>query len=457
MRRKFVVFTAAAAVFAALAVAGLSEPAPVVLPESAARSASGPLLGLTPAFQTLTQDQEMLARIDPSRLRALGRPRTVVVNLTAWSYSPGRDAVALGIDPSGDGTGVARLRVLDVASLKTRKRFSVGAGSVAAIAWVGPDRALVVVSRCCSDASLDLVVADPFAGKVLSRARFAGDLVRAVPAGDGLAVLVAPTNAIGVARLLVLDATGRVQAVPLTRIEAGWLRTGPDDAGEMPVVAQNVPGLAADGTGTRAYVVSGSGLTAEVDLRSLAVGYHTPVQPASLLGRASEFLQPVAEAKGVDGPSRDARWVGGVLVVTGTNEQGYSDAHGNRQFRSSPSGLQLIDTSTWAARMLDPGATRAVIAGDSLLATGESWGTESAVQSGMGLSAYGFDGRLRFHDFGSQAAYVILAIGGRAFVSPAIRSVTRIVDVASGRIVGRRRAPVPRVLFVPSGPVPSGP
>src|SRR5205814_806798 len=100
------------------------------------------------------------------------------------------------------------------------------------------------------------------------------------------------------------------------------------------------PALAVDRVGGKAYVVSGDGPVAVVDLSSLGVSYVLPSRPQ---GPAKELP---------DGPWRYAAFVGGVLVVSGTDSHAYTDVRGQRQSRSSPAGLWLLDTASWRERLL---------------------------------------------------------------------------------------------------------
>jgi hypothetical protein len=446
MRRKLIVLATAAAAFAALAVAGLSEPAPVVIPRSAARISAAPLLGLTPG--PWKSGTEILSRIDPRRLQPLKRPRTLVVGYPAWSYSPDQRSVALGVGLDEGYETPLHLRIIDVGALRTQKRIALGIAYLGSVDWVTPNRLLVVLGHCCDAGNtFEILVVDPWAGKVLSRTSYESQLVRVARTAGGLALLLTPPRAIGTAKFLVADSQGQTRSVTLDRIMAGWDEIGPDQDGNFEVVRQDVPALAVDTAGDRAYVVSGDGLVAAVDLHSLAVSYHTPAQPVSLVGRLRDFLEPAAQAKGSTGPWRDARWLGGVLVVSGSDDQVYTDARGARQFRSAPSGLRFIDTSSWVERTIDQHASFFDVAGDSVIASGDSSDSGTGVHSSMGLSVYGFDGRLRFHYFGKRFAAVALVYGSRAFVRGSPFLPLRIIDLRTGRFVGRRMTELPGLLL----------
>ena len=435
MRRKIVAFVGAAGLFAALAVTGLSEPAPVVIPPSAAQATTTPLLGLIQGPRGSGVD--ILARIDLRSLRPLRRPRTVVAPQPTWSYSPDRRSLALGVafGLEDDLNAAVSLRVLDVKTLRTQMRVRIGNGQPA-VFWVASDRIFVLIGHCCDAPGVDVVAVDPVAGKIISRQAFTGSLVGTEQTSDGLVLLLAPPHSIGQPRLVVLRTDGQAREVVLDRIQAGSDEPGPDADGNWFSTRQDYPGLAVDRSGGKAYVVSGDGPVAVVDLASLGVSYVTPASSRS----------PAKE--GPNGPWRRAVFVGGILVVTGGDGHVYTDAAGRTQSRWSPAGLWLVDTSTWRERLLDPRADGFFVAGDELLATGYSWDSGTQKGDDLGLSAYGFDGALRFHKPPAVADNVWLAYGDRLFVNGARSgNLVRILDRRTGRVLGRRTATLPRLLL----------
>jgi hypothetical protein len=203
-----------------------------------------------------------------------------------------------------------------------------------------------------------------------------------------------------------------------------------DGAGHR--MRQRLPGLAVDPGGRRAYVVD-HGLVAEVDLRTLAVGYHAPTRSTSLLARIRDWLEPAAHAKGGSARTRSARWLGGGLIaVTGADAQ---------HDRVLPAGLDLVDTRDWSIRTIDDDASDVRVAGDLLLATTES----------TGLIAYGFDGDRRFELFGDRVAWIEQVHDGRAYVAglqaDGRPAPLRVVDLATGRPAGERADRLPWLLL----------
>jgi hypothetical protein len=212
----------------------------------------------------------------------------------------------------------------------------------------------------------------------------------------------------------------------LDSISAG--RRHPSEADEPPG-EHRYPGLAVDAAGGRAYVVGGGEPVAEVDLRSLAVTYHQPARPISLLGRLRAWLQPAAHAKGpVLGSTRRVIWLGnGRLAVTG--EDGRPGRDG---VVVHPAGLTLVDTRTWSLETLHRDATTATVAAGSLLASSDGFPD----LPGIGLRGYDLDGDRRFHLFTSRAVNVLGHVDERVFVDDGVS--TRVVDARTGRVL---RAP----------------
>jgi hypothetical protein len=179
------------------------------------------------------------------------------------------------------------------------------------------------------------------------------------------------------------------------------------------------PGLAVDPEGRRAFVVAPR-VVAKVDLASLRVSYHE-------LGSR----EPAAVAKTSTGFWRRAQWLGGgLLAVSGSD---------STSMRTQPAGLLVVDTRTWRVRTLDRGASAFVLEGGLLLATGSG-----------GFAGYDLDGAKRFALFDGLQAFVAEVYRGRAYVwvtrAGGPQEPLRIVDLASGQVVGERGAPLPRLL-----------
>jgi hypothetical protein len=408
----------------------------------AARQASSALLGVV-----LQPPEAELTRVDPRTLRPLPGRRIAVgsggcapraggeacFGVPPWSHSPDGSRLALG--RNGD-RGVRSLRVVDVERRRVTADLPLEGGPLGLLAWLAPRRVLAVQEVCCAERQRLLAV-DVRSGRVAARRALRGSVVAVARTSRRLVLLIAPAEAIGPARLAVADRHGAVRVRRL-----GPVRAGTKFLGRRPFhrVEQRLPGLTVDAAGRRAFVVE-PGLVAEVDLGSLAVSYHEPAQAARL-------GVPAADAKAGNSRTRFARWLGGgLLAVSGADEEAYTDARDRPQTRIRPAGLQLVDTRSWGVRTIDPGASQVLVAGDLLLATGARFDSGAPRRRAIGLRAYGFDGDRRFGLFPGKEASVHAVHAGRAYVvisrPDGRQEPARVVDLAGGRVTGTRPGPLP--------------
>jgi hypothetical protein len=186
---------------------------------------------------------------------------------------------------------------------------------------------------------------------------------------------------------------------------------------------------------------------AEVELASLKVTYHRLGRSASPLQRLARWWAPPAEAKIISGPSRSALWLGdGQLAVTGY------DGSAEGQHREIPSGLELIDTRTWAVRQVDRRSSSAVLAAGRLLAFGTAFGTgPDGANRGYGLTLYGPGDRQPVHWFGAKQVSWIQVNGDLAYVQLMDANLSNdegyaVVDLRSGRLLDKGTGNVPELL-----------
>jgi hypothetical protein len=425
MREKVLAAYAAAAV--ALLVAGSAQPL-------AYTPAKGlPLLGIV----RNTSGQQSLVRVDPVRLRARPGPRMKITHVTGWAFSPGKRLLALARwrERSGDVEGEFGLvRLFDPYAFKAVGEIPLGRGAVAgdALAWLAPDRIVAIVGNCCSG-SVDLVVLDPVARVVVERRPLHFEVLGAVQARDRLVVLAAPERGIGPVQLLIVDSQGGVAATELERIQGGYETIGEGDDRGLKAVR---PALVVERGGLRAFVVAPSGLSAEVDLASLAKDYHPlALNAGSPASRAKRFLHF----------SRYAEDLGnGLVAVSGSSVTPYLDANGQEQLRFEPAGLDVVDTRDWTVRTIDSSVDSFAFVTDRLLTRDMLLTTGSRSDSGVagsrttsGLTAYTPEGERLFHLFGTRWAVVDTVFDNRAFVDVG-SSTLRVVNLGSGRVVGTR-------------------
>src|SRR3954453_857107 len=329
MRRWLSVALVPAAVTAALAATAASGGRP-----GAPAPLRGPLLGVLDAHGEL-----QLGRLDPATLRVRGAARLgvgtagcalrsggeVCSSIPPWSLSPGGRRVAIA---SNERHSARALRIVDVERLRPVADIRLTGDPVGLVAWLGRRRLLAGQDICCQERQSAAWI-DATSGRVLARGVLEGSVLRVARIPTGLVALVATPNAIGPASLELAGADGAVRGVPLERVLAGVRLLGTDAAPDR--VERHVPGLAVDWPGRRAFVVA-AGLVAQVDLRTLAVSYHSLRRTPSLLERGRGWLDPEADAKSAGGPARSAVWLGdGRLAVTGADEE-------------RPAGLAFVDT-----------------------------------------------------------------------------------------------------------------
>ncbi|HET7647980.1 MAG TPA: hypothetical protein VFK17_05370 [Gaiellaceae bacterium] len=381
-----------------------------------------------------------LARIDPRALRPVaGRRVQLDGHGTGWSFSPDRSQIVLGATVSK-----AELRFVDLRRMRPLGDIAVARdGSVFATTWAGPSRVLAVVLTpgCCGLGDTTVVAVDARSRRVLWRRDLDGSLQAGAQFRRSLALVLGPPGRrLGPSRLALIGPDGRVRHARLDQIRSGSRAEGGRDPARF-LVHQWNPGLAVDPKGARAFVVQAAAPIAEIDLRTLDVRYHPLAEPISLLGRLHDWLEPKAQAKAEEGPTRQALWLGnGLLAVTGSDTQASTGASGEQQW-ATPAGLKLIDTLTWSVRTLDRTTTRATVAAGTLIAYGLLWDSRSQRFSGTGLIGYTLDGDRRYHHYGDDPISAVEPIGDRLIVGGAAGSALfrrgALLDARSGRELRR--------------------
>ncbi len=424
------------------ATKGRAPALPAQVQPPKATVAAGALLGVGNNASGLP----VLERFDPLSLRPLPGPRLKVDgNPVVETVAPDRAAAVFGDQDTG------RLSLVDLTRMRLIGTVMASSnGWTAAASWSGSSR--VLLARADGDGSFaDLLVLSTSGGQVriLRDRRIDGGVLASGRFAHGLALLVAGTNSIGPARLLVVDENAGVRTVTLSKISAGRQQWDSGDPNASPAFRQAVPGLAVDPASGRAYVVGADAPVAEVDLGSLKVRYHPLDQPTSPLQRLARWLTPPAEAKEINGPSRTALWLGnGLIAVTGMN----ASLLGAHKFKQEPSGLQLIDTRTWSSYAAAPHAGEAIWAGGRLLASGTSFSPDA--NQGYGLTVFGPGDRQPVHLFGSQQVTWTQVSGDLAYVSLTGdngANTWATLDLRSNRFVHQAPGDLPQLL-IPNQP-----
>jgi hypothetical protein len=336
-----------------------------------------------------------------------------------WSFSPDRSRLALARNDEGV---VDAIRIVDPNRLRATGTIPLSGGSVGLLDWRAPDRLLAVQELCCSERE-QLLTIDVARRRVLARRPLAGTVVRVARTPRALVLLMAPAQEVGPAWLTVADGGGVVRTIPLGGMVAG---TRLVDRTHY-TIAQNVPGLAVEPRGRRAFVAA-PGLVTTVDLATGAIARHGLTRQVSLLGRLHDLLDPPAYAKEVSGPIRTAALLGdGTLAVTGTDGA------------SKPAGLILIDTASWTYRTLDSRARELRVDGAGLLSTGAD-----------GLALYDPGGHRKLRALAGRDTWIEQAHGDRAYVF--VNAGGGRVESVDLRTAAVRRSPEPATLVsAPSG------
>jgi hypothetical protein len=406
------------------------------------------LLGIVRRAQTDGREWSELVRIDPESFEPVaerGLPISIW-GVSSWAYSPDRSRLALVRNVEGRRGSSGSLRIVDVAGMGRELELPLGLGGAPVLAWLEPDR-IVAAYYGHHPERFEIVTIAPSARRVLSRTPLAGDLMAVGRARDAVVLLLSPKGRIGPGSLVVVDA-GVVRSVALDRV---WIGSEPPDAyADQPVARWRRAGLAVDPDGRRAYVFPPGSDAAAIDLETLALSYHALAKPVSLFGRIRDFLDPAAEAKAIEGPARFAQWLGGGLVaVSGTDYSTWKDRESRLQMRSTPAGLTLVDTRNWMVRRIDPHAAGASLAEGLLLATGSTCESEGGRCTGIGVAAYELDGGLRYRLFAGKSVWVWTSpiLRGRAYVGGLGEGEPmRLLELATGRLIGERRQPLPWLL-----------
>jgi hypothetical protein len=355
------------------------------------------------------ENEGVLRRFDRTSLTPTSGLVELGHNGGAWSFSPDKSKVAVagGAPLEVRIVDVRRMRLEGVAPLPRNLVRPPGEPAVVVLAWPTARRILALVEWGAWGHAL--VVVDPVEGRVVSRETIEGTLVGHARTRDGLALLLAPPARIGPSRLLMMDGAGKQRSIALAEVPAGLETIDPQRA----VQRLELPAVAVDPTGARALVVPAAGPVAEIDLATGQVAYREVREPVSLLGRLRNWLEPAADAKAAEGPARQAAWVGEHLVAV-SGQDAHRLAAGHEQ--STPAGLALIDVRHWTRRTLDEHASQFSFSAGTLLAYGTTWNSATQETRGMGLTAYGLDGKRRFHLFADEPIYYLETAGSYAYV-----------------------------------------
>ena len=360
--------------------------------------------------------QPKLAWLQPETLRQLNRGVVKLDGSQSPVLSPNGAKVAVG-------SALMGIRIADVRRMKLlRGSIAKRTGwEVSPIAWPVARRLLAL--EWSERLGQVLIVTDPASRRVLKRIPFNGYSSWA-RAGKLVVALGGEADSIGPARLLVVDENGATRSVQLDRIQAGGVMEGSD---EEPSYRMAAPGLAVDRDLAHAYVVGQTPPVADVDLSTLVVTYRELAGKPSLLWRFLDWVQPAAHAKRVNGWERQAIALGdGKLAVAGSDHDGFAS--------HPPTGLELFDLDAGTRRTLAPGASYIQAANGVVLAAGGSWDGQTGTETGVGITAFTYEGERLWHALADEAVWWLQMAGGYAYVGgkEAHPPTVRVIDLAGG-------------------------
>jgi hypothetical protein len=386
------------------------EPTPTPVPKSV----------LAVFFHELGPGSE-LARIDPVTLKPSGDFMPLAAG-SAWitALSPNRQRLA-----ASGGLGTASVELVDL-----RRMRSLGVtdlkmdGDLRFLSW---ERSLLAV---VDDYDRRAVVRiDPKSRTVLARYPVDGTILQVERGAAGQVVLLlGPRNGIGKLRLAVVGGKGMSVASVPTLTGGTSMEGEADDYRAREVI----PALVVDPEGRRALVYA-QRVVVEISLDDLAPTTHVLSEPASILRRFRNWLEPAAEAKIVEGSYRSGEWIGGGrFAVTGMDFA---------EEESRGAGLSIVDTKNWTVHKVAAGAAELAVHRDTLLTFG--------YQTDDGIRGYDLEGRERFHLLRGESAWIQLA-GGLAYAQIGEGKRIAVIDPKTGTKLNE--AKVDRPLTLVEGP-----
>lgn len=414
----------------ALAVIGAtlaSRPEATATGPARAAKTLPPVLGIS-----YRSDRGTLAWFDPLTLRMLpGRKASLGGHTASWTFSADRSVLAIS-SCSGEGyqPPAPEIRFVNARAMRVLGdlRLSPVQGCADALTWLRPNRLLAVVR---SGERSELVVVDPTTRRAVRRETLPENIWATGRTRADLVLLLATFDSIGPVRLAVADSEGGLRITTVDRVLAGTVV----DRQSSDYRARTIsPGLAVDPDGRRAFLVPASGPIAEIDLATLAVSYHEIDRP-SLLRRFLTWLTPSAQAKVLEGPVREARWLGeGIIAVAGMDYSVGRDARGGPLYVGTPAGLSLVDTGSWTSRELSRDASGFAVGEGLVIAQGGRWDSGAERGYGPGLQAFDLDGRERWKLHSGEYRWIDTAGPvGYAYVA---EGRAEIVDLATGLVLG---------------------
>jgi hypothetical protein len=381
----------------------------LAVPQAAAKEPVAPKT----VFGIVWQDrQTSLVELDALTLRPVSK--AAKLGTAAWYL--GR-SVGTGLRAAFTvGENATAIRFVNLASMKPERRVVLPCSIVGPILWDTADRLVTT----CGGVMARVVVVDPVRQRLVSFKQLKGNLL-GVRAGNGVLVgVLAPSDTIGAARLLRVDATGYARTVALPGVRAGMEVVAQDS----PSIRIQTPAVAINPAGRKVAVVPASGAITVVDLATLSVDSH-----------AVRALSSVR--KQIAGAERHAVWTwANTIAVSGTDWVDDGTPH-----HATPAGLTVVDTNAWTSRLVDRDTVSVASTGmgGRLLSSTSIWDAAKQKTVGNGLSVYEVDGTQRYHLFDGEAVSVEAVAGSYAYLADTTFTHFRIVNTMSGKAIGNVR------------------
>jgi hypothetical protein len=403
----------------ALALGVNPEPAP---PPAELSPTPVPDSILAVLFQNVGPGSE-LASVDPLTLEPSGRRVDLALG-GGWTTALSSDRRTLAV---GGGQGFATVELVDVRRMRSLGVIDLKtSGVVSFLAWRHGFLAAVVDDQH----KRAVVTIDPVGGGVQARHRIDGMILQTKSVGRRVVLLLSPRQGIGSLRLAVVGGKGMTSAaIPGFVGGSSTVRSGQDVH-----TREEIPALVIDDDGRRALVFS-RGSVAEVSLSNLSVTTHALSEPASLLDRFRNWLEPPAQAKLVDGFRREGVWLGnGRFAVTGMDYAMPTDG----EARAQPFGLVIVDTRDWSIRTVAEGGANLVVTQQTLLTFG--------YDSDDGIKGYDLHSENTFRLLPGAAGGWIQVVRGLVYAQLGDGKRFAVIDPVLRRKIGEARVTQPITL-----------
>jgi hypothetical protein len=346
--------------------------------------------------------EALISRRDPRTLGQLGP----AVPLGPWEFvsglSPNGSLVAL---VAGNARPLS-LRFLDLERMRMGRPLEIPYWST--VRWIGP-RTLVVLGE--HPDGLRAAIVDAERVRIVRRTHIPGHLegryAEATPAGTALLLRPLTFRDMRPVLLGIIRPSGAVRIVEIGRIRSGHIERS------------RRPALVADPSTSHAYVFGGlDEPVAEIDLRTLKVGYHSLRGPS-----------PLEETLGTE---RFGTWLAPGRIAIG----GWDDS----RTETLRLGLSVVDTKAWRLRRIDRDADFFLKSGGLLL----------GLHLDGSLGAFGLGGLRRFTVAEPVFSLGAVASNGRYVyaynLSPGANGSALVVDSRSGRLSWPQAPPFGSVL-----------